>query len=129
MVQNQTQPQTFVNMAAQGDLLIQRVDSFPENLEKVDPENGQFIVAHSETGHHHVVEAERPNDAGETETVTELYRLPEEIYELFLDVKAPVNLTHKREFDTHAPLQIEPGKYRIRRQREHTPQGMRQVAD
>ena len=46
------QAKTFTDMAAQGDLLIQRVDTFPENLERVAPENGQHIVAHSETGHH-----------------------------------------------------------------------------
>jgi hypothetical protein len=50
---------TFQNQAAQGDLLIRRIDKLPANIKAMKAERGHFIVAHSETGHHHVI-AERP---------------------------------------------------------------------
>ena len=119
---------TFTRMAAQGDVLLQAVASFPEGIEKVEPEGNLLIVAHSETGHHHVLEATREID-GKTEEAVELYRLPEEIYEMLLQVNHPTPLIHQREFDTHEPIMVPPGKYRVRRQREHTPEGFRLAAD
>ena len=38
-------------------------------------------------------------------------------------------LEHHRSIDTHEALEIKPGIYEIRRQREYTPQGFRRVAD
>ena len=40
---------TFKNMAAQGDFIILRVKKFPSNLIPVNPVDGRFVVAHSET--------------------------------------------------------------------------------
>lgn len=105
----------------QGDLMIQRINSLPEGLEAVAPESGYHVVAHSETGHNHCV-LERPT--------TRMYRLPEEIYEAFLVVEnEPATLEHHRSFDTHEPVQLPPGTYRIKRQREYTPEGFRRAAD
>ena len=114
----------FQNMAAQGDILLIKIDALPKGVVAVEPENGRHIVAHSETGHHHVIERER---AG---AVTTMYRLPEEIYELFLVVEGgPTLLEHERPFDTHEPIQLGEGIYKVRRQREYTPEGYRRVAD
>jgi len=41
----------------------------------------------------------------------------------------PAVLEHHRSFDTHEALEIKPGIYEIRRQREYTPQGFRRAAD
>lgn len=117
---------TFTKMAAQGDFIIQRISDLPKNvaLEQVKPENGQIIVAHSETGHNHVMEAERVQafvPAGTKEA---------DIYEIFLlvgDKGAEIN--HLRSFDTHETLGVSPGVYRVRRQREYTPEGFRRAAD
>ena len=63
-------------------------------------------------------------------TKTTLYRLPEEIYECFLVVDGgSATLEHERSFDTHETIEFSPGTYRIRRQREHTPEGYRRAAD
>lgn len=110
---------TFKRVAAQGDLYIVRVDKLPVGLTKQAPEHGKHILGHSETGHHHVMDA----------TTVELYRLPEEIYECFIVVKEPTALEHLREFDTHEPILHEPGVYKVRRQREYTPEGWRRAAD
>lgn len=110
---------TINKSCAQGELFITRIDELPPNVTKVDTVEGHVIVGHSETGHHHVMTADR----------TTMYRLPEEIYECFLVVSEPDKLTHMRAFDTHEPISFQPGIYRVRRQREYTPEGWRRAAD
>lgn len=110
---------TFINRAAQGDVYITRIDALPPGLEAVAPVDGHVVVAHSETGHNHVMDAR----------TVEMYRLPEEIYECFLVVREPTALEHLRSFDTHEALLHEPGVYHVRRQREHVPEGWRRAAD
>lgn len=110
---------TFQNQAAQGDFLITRVDALPAAAVPDSPDGAHFVIAHSETGHNHVIE--RANAT--------LYRLPESIYEAFLVVDAPAVIEHRRSFDTHAPLRVEPGVYRINRQREYAPEGSRRAQD
>lgn len=109
----------FSKMAAQGDLLIMRIEKLPEGVVEVPANGGHYILAHSETGHHHVIERSK----------TALYRLPEEIYEAFLVVSQDAVIEHRRSFDTHHPLKVEPGIYKIKRQREYTPQGYRRAQD
>jgi len=110
---------TFQNTCAQGDMHVERVDSLPAGAVAVEPEGNHVIVAHSETGHHHVMDRK---------AVT-MYRLPEEIYECFLVVSEPTALEHHRSFDTHEPILFQPGTYRVRRQREHVAEGFRRVED
>ena len=111
----------FQNQAAQGDLLVMRVEALPSAAIRVPAEHGQVIVGHSETGHHHVMDAEK----------VAMYRLPEEIYECFLVIAEPAELCHLRSHDTHESIQFAPGTYRVRRQREraHIPEGWRQARD
>jgi gentisate 1,2-dioxygenase len=115
---------TFKNCAAQGDLMIRRIANLPEGLKPIDASNGQFIVAHSETGHHHVIDAQ-PNVqwfAGSDPMVS------------YLQVVEATDATecllrHLREFDTHETIAIPPGNYELRRQEEYVPEGWRQVQD
>ena len=110
---------TFQTRAAQGDVYIERINKLPGGLTRVEAAEGKLIIAHSETGHNHVMDARD----------VEMYRLPEEIYECFLVVKEPTALEHLRSFDTHEPIMHEPGIYRVRRQREYVPEGWRPAAD
>lgn len=48
---------TFKNTAAQGDVFIRRVDTIPTDAAERRPTDNRHIVAHSETGHHHWLEA------------------------------------------------------------------------
>lgn len=102
---------------AQGDLNIFAVDSIPVGLTEKQPENGTHTLAHSETGHHHVID-------GNTVRVYE-----QDEFVSYLDVEKESNVVHLRSFDTHAPITLVPGKYRITRQREYTPEGFRRAAD
>lgn len=115
---------TFTNYAAQGDLLIRRIDSIPADAKEVKAEQGLFVVAHSETGHHHVI-AERQN--------VQLYSngdpMVSYLHVIQAEEEVETIIEHMRSFDTHEPILIPPGNYEIRRQREHTPQGWRKIED
>lgn len=115
---------TFKNQAAQGDLLIRRVEAIPDGLKPMATEGGKYIVAHSETGHHHVIEA-RPNvivfDTADP--------LVSYLQVIEATDAAEAVIEHLRNFDTHEALSAGPGNYEIRRQRENAPEGWRRAAD
>lgn len=109
----------FEKQAAQGDLLITRVDAIPPHLDVIK-HDGPTVLAHSETGHHHAI-AERFGAVH--------YRSDNPLVS-FLEIEGgPALLEHHRSFDTHAPIDLGAGKYEIRRQREYTPEGWRRVED
>jgi hypothetical protein len=109
----------FNLVAAQGDIYLRKIDALPPNVTKIDPAAGKHVVAHSETGHNHVIDVD-----GVT-----MYRLPDSIYDCFLVVDKPQSLTHLRPFDTHEPIMLDSGIYHVRRQREYVPEGFRRVED
>lgn len=115
---------TFKNIAAQGDLFIRRIESIPANAKPINAEKGRFVLAHSETGHDHII-AERPN--------VKLYGTGAPMVS-YLEVVEATDATetlleHLRSFDTHETIKIPAGRYEIRRQREYTPEGWRRVED
>lgn len=114
---------TFTKIAAQGDFMIIRTDNIPENVEEFEAENNYYVIAHSETGHNHVMERTHV-EAFKTKNTSDV-----DLYELFLVVKEPTVIEHLRSFDTHEALLVPPGNYKIRRQREYTPEGFRRAAD
>jgi hypothetical protein len=110
-------------MYRQGDVLILPVDSVPGSLEAVARENGRIVLAHGEaTGHAHAIRAEG----------AALFRDPH-LMAMFLTVTdEPAALEH----DEHDTIVLPPGRYRILRQREyspdpreHSPEKTRYVAD
>lgn len=114
---------TFKNQAAQGDMLARRVAKLPEGLKITLAENGHHILAHSETGHHHVV-MERPG--------VEHFQDAMNLFRSFLVVpegyEAP--LVHLRDTHTHETLMFGPGIWEITRQREYdATAGWRAAAD
>jgi hypothetical protein len=114
---------TFERMAAQGDFVIIRINEIPDGVEAIAPRGNVHVIAHSETGHDHVMLADKVScfKAKETKEV--------DLYELFLNVEAPTEINHLRSFDTHESLLVPAGKYKIRRQREYVPQGFRRATD
>jgi hypothetical protein len=114
---------TFNRIAAQGDFIIIRINGIPANVERVEPRGEHIVIAHSETGHDHVmlmdrVEAYKPAGVKEVD-----------LYEMFLNVKEPTEINHLRSFDTHETLLVPPGTYQVKRQREYVPEGFRRAAD
>lgn len=110
---------TINEQGAQGDILIRRITSIPDGVTKVERSKEGHIVAHSETGHHHVIPEELVcHFAGPDPLVS------------FLDVPdSGASIVHLRSFDTHETIHLTGGCFEVRRQREHTPEGWRQVAD
>lgn len=115
---------TFFNQCAQGDLFIRRIKMIPENAKILAAEKGQFVVAHSETGHNHVI-AERPN--------VKMFTIGDPMVSYLQVIEATdaaeCLLEHLRTYDTHETISINPGIYEIRRQREYSPEGWRRVED
>lgn len=103
----------------QGDLCIYRVVSIPDNVTPATPENGAYVVAHSETGHHHIVK----------ERGAQLLIDKTNAFIAYLDVAEPTTLEHLRSFDTHETLLLPPGLYKVHRQRQATPEGWERAAD
>lgn len=107
---------TFTKCAAQGDLLIIKVDRVPGGYTQASPTDNRYVVAHSETGHHHVVEAD-PN--------VQYWTNSKDMMKAYLVVEKVIGATlqHCRSFDSHEPILIPPGIYELRRQREYVTGG------
>lgn len=102
-------------MYRQGDVLIVAVAEIPHGLELVPRENGALILAHGEaTGHAHAVRSK----------TAALFRDPK-LNALFLSVNAPASLDHEE----HGSVALSPGNYQVIRQREYSPEAIRNVAD
>lgn len=68
-----------------------------------------YIVGHSETGHHHVLESQTPFKISETDKrfVVELFQ--------------PTQLVHKKQVDAHKTLTVPAGRYKIVHKTEYNP--------
>lgn len=127
----------FKNQAAQGDMFMRRIDKLPEGLKPIEAEAGNYVLAHSETGHNHVVKVQ----AG-----VEFYANENNPFIAYLvidpkKVKGPVEVRHLRDHDTHETISFFTGDifekvkdkakkiFEIRRQREYTPEGFRRAQD
>jgi hypothetical protein len=107
---------------AQGDVMLIPVAALPEGkLPPIASENGNLIVTHSETSHHHIV-MERPG--------VRMFQDAMDQFRAFLVIEGePADLEHLRSHDTHETLRLEPGVWEVRRQREYAPEGWRRAAD
>lgn len=111
----------FSKIAAQGDMMLIKIDALPVGMVPVTAIAGRFTLTHSESGHHHIV-MERPD--------VRMFNDAMDLFRSFLVVEnSPVILEHLRPTDTHEPLQINPGIYEVRRQREYSPAGWQRAAD
>jgi len=106
-------------MFRQGDLLFVPITSIPSELREVPREDGRLILARGEaTGHAHAV----------AESAVLLLEPPDQPGVAFLDVEEICQVVHEE----HAPITLQPGKYRVVHQREYMPslpKGMRLVLD
>lgn len=112
-------------LGAQGEIRMYRVDEIPASAKPMERENGRFIIGHSETGHHHVLEATRVQVFADPDA-------PQGMTVLYAILESPGALEHLRGHDTHAPHAFEPGdKIMFRTDREFDPYAelARRVAD
>lgn len=106
---------------AQGDILIIPIKAIPKTAKTVQPDGEHFIIAHSETGHHHVIEKSR----------AEVYEAADNQFIAYIRTLGDgAEIEHKRPFDTHETIALSPNQsYEVRRQREYVPEGFRKAAD
>lgn len=106
---------------AQGDILIIPIDAIPPGAKMAKPEGQKFIIAHSETGHHHVIDRAR----------AEVYEAADDEFVAYIRTLGDgAEITHERPFDTHETVALEPNStYEVRRQREYVAEGFRKAAD
>jgi hypothetical protein len=106
----------MIRLCAQGDILIERVADAPvSGRVLLSVENGSAVVAAGEaTGHHHRILGSAT-----------LYRddalargIPTGLYVAHVQVKGPAA---RLEHEEHAPIALERGTYRVRRQRQLEP--------
>lgn len=101
----------------QGDVLIERIGPMPAKLKKVPREGGLIILAHgTATGHSHAIASQNAT----------LSRVEGDSSGMFLSVRtAKAALKHEE----HRTINLPPGNYRVSRQREYSPEAIRNVAD
>ena len=106
-----------MKLIAQGDVLIVKVDTVPRKAKRIAAKQGRLILAEGEaTGHSHSIAA--------TEDV-ELMAVADQV-DLWLRVRSrSVQVEHQE----HGTITLEPGDYRVVRQREYQPDQIRRVAD
>lgn len=97
----------------QGDVLLMRVASRPEGGKQVPRDGGRVVLAYGEvTGHAHAI----------ADPAALLFDVNGEF---FLEADGTVTLRHEE----HAPIALEKGTYKVTRQREYSPEAIRNVAD
>jgi len=106
----------------QGDVLVRQVRS-RDRAGKDVRERGRVILAHGEvTGHAHEVIAAEPVMA-EAEPPAAFFEEPDG--RRFLFINRACNLVHQE----HGLIALAPGCYEVVRQREYSPEEIRNVAD
>lgn len=121
---------SFKHVGAQGEITIRRIGdlprkrTLPQGFTAMKPEGGKFIVGHSETGHHHVIDARGA-------MVGMMDEPPAGMRILHMILESPLSLEHLRGHDTHETVTNEPGVYEVRIAREfdHYAELARQSAD
>lgn len=106
-------------VGAQGDVMFVRIDEIPKSAVEHPPKNGRHVLARgdSATGEHYVT------------AIGVTYLTGADDRTAYLRTERVVDVVHSRAADTHETLQLAPGLWMVRRQREYVPGGFRRVED
>ena len=102
----------------QGEVMMRKIDQLPEGLKPV-PNGDRIVIAHSETGHDHVIDSRN----------AQLLIDATNKFVAYLRVTERCEQVHLRGHDTHDTAVYEPGFYELRYHAEETPEGWRRVED
>lgn len=87
-----------------GEVLLLPVESVPDNAKR--QQVNECIIAHSETGHHHVLESDQ------------MFWEIVDGNDLYVDLDMPTPLRHRKDYEQHRELQVPAGKWKIVKKRE-----------
>lgn len=111
---------------AQGEIYARKIEQLPEGLEPFTEKdsNGSWIISHSESGHHHVIDAPGVTVMERTKDVPDGMRI------LYAIVEEPTSL-RQNAANAHEAHDMPSGVYEMRISREFDPflQQARRVAD
>jgi hypothetical protein len=100
----------------QGDVLLRKSRKSLADAKPVARDRGRIVLAYGEvTGHAHAID----------DALAELFEEKDGQLYLRVDAGAGVDLVHEE----HETITVPPGIYRVTRQREYSPEAIRQVAD
>lgn len=104
-----------------GEVFLQPVDAAPTKDVEVK-EHKTFIVGHSETGHHHVLES-KTKFTVTTDVVEQAF--------MYITLEQPGTLVHKKTVNRHNDLIVPAGTYKVINKTEYNPftQAMEKVWD
>lgn len=108
------------NFGRHGEVILKEVGEIPTGAKLIE-EGHSIIVGHSESGHHHVLTAER----GAT---IKMYELDGKTY---LDLPVRGNLEHQKTVERHETQVFTPGKYirEIRHAYSYAERAMKRILD
>jgi hypothetical protein len=114
------------NHYRQGDVLIEGIAKIPTDAVK-QKKSARIVLAHgTATGHHHTLDTSKPVQwfkQGEIpSTSAKASTLAGEIY---VSLPTGGKVTH----DEHSIIELPAGNYRVMRQREYSPEAIRNVND
>lgn len=101
-------------MIRHGEILILPVDALPENLEQIF-EGKEYIVGHSETGHHHLAVGTA------TDALTVFKPIGADASNIYLRVNSVAKVEHQKTFDRHETKTLHEGVYLVRPKNEYDP--------
>jgi hypothetical protein len=130
-------------ITAQGDLIIVRDDliegaidseTIDSSWEQVISTTETHVVAHSETGHHHILRIRSSSPDQSARKNAMLWRNPSaenpEIVSLTRIADGDIGeIVHMRDTHVHETHYLPPGAWYLRRQQRPTPEGWEVVAD
>lgn len=89
-----------------GEVLLKKISELPKEAELLE-ESNKYIVAHSETGHHHILEAVKP---------FKIYTWEDDTY---IEVPEIAELWHQKTGkDVHTPHKLIPGIFKVNIKKE-----------
>lgn len=101
-------------MLRHGELLVMPLDELPKNVEQIF-KGKEYIVGHSETGHHHIAVADKPK------AITVYRPVGADSADLYLRVTSASKIVHKKSYDRHQDIDLPEGVYLVRSKSEYDP--------
>lgn len=114
----------MTNIIRHGEVILKAVDSLPKGV-KLESEESSIVVAHSETGHHHILEVKEKVDMSKIK----VYSWNGETY---IEVPQMAELWHQKTGkDVHTPHKIMPAIYKvvIKKEYDYFMKKIREVKD